>query len=70
VALNDGGTTAIKETEETSERLKADEEGQEAVTTMVNYVAATTWWNSANKRDADKEFLVGTRSASPQPEAA
>ena len=41
-ASNDGGTTARRETEETTQRQKVDEEGQEAVTTMVNYVAATT----------------------------
>ena len=70
MALNDGDTNARKETEETTQRRKVDEEGQEAVTTMVNYVAATTWWNSANQRDADKEILLGTRSASPQPEDA
>jgi hypothetical protein len=70
-APNDGGTTARRETEETTQRLKADEEGQEAVTTMVNYVAATIgtqWWNSANGRD--KEIPLGIRSASTQPEDA
>jgi hypothetical protein len=70
MALNNGDTTTRKETEEMTERRKADEEGQETVTTMVDYVEATTRWNSANQRDADKEILLGTRSASPQPEDA
>jgi hypothetical protein len=69
-ALTNGDTTATKETEETTHRRKEDEAEREAVTTMVNYVAATTWWNAANQRDADKEILLGTRSASPQPEDA
>jgi len=70
-AQNEGGTTASRETVATTQRQNADEEGQGEVTTMVNYVAATTWWNSANGRDADKELvLLRTRSASPQPEDA
>ena len=70
MARNDGDTTAGKQTAESTQRRPADEEGHEAVTTMVNYVAATTWWNAANQRDADKEILLGTRGASPQPEDA
>jgi len=34
------------------------------------HVAATTWGNAANQRDADKEILLATRGASPQPEDA
>jgi hypothetical protein len=67
MARNDGDTTARKETAETTQRRKADEEGQEAVTTMVNYVAATTWWNAANQRDADKEILLGQEALRPNP---
>jgi hypothetical protein len=70
MARNDGDTTARQETAETTQNRPANEEGQEAVTTMVNYVVATTWWNVANQRDADKEILLGTRGASPQPEDA
>ena len=69
MARHDGDTTARKETAETTQNRPADEEGQE-VTTMVNYVAATTWWNAVNQRDADKEILLGARGASPQPEDA
>ena len=59
-AQNDeGGTTARRETEEPTQKQRADYEGQAAVTTMVNYVAAMTWWNSANGRD--KEIISGTR---------
>jgi len=70
MAKNDGDTTTRNETEDTTQRRKADEVEQEAVITMVNYVAATTWWNSANQSDADKEILLGTRSASFQSEDA
>jgi len=56
------------ETEGSTQRV--DDKGQEAVTTMVNYVAATTWWHSANGRDGEKEILLRTRSVFPQPEDA
>jgi len=58
------------ETEESTQMQRADDEGQEAVSTMVNHVAEMTWWHSANGRDADKEIVRRTRSASPQPEDA
>ena len=57
MVLNDGDTTARKETEETTQRRKAHEEGQEAVTTMVNYVAATTWWNTATWGKVSNFFI-------------
>ena len=37
---------------------------------MVNYVAATIWYNSANGRDADKEIDSGTSNSVTQPEDA
>ena len=40
------------------------------MTTMVNYVAPTKWWNSANVRDADKEVESGTSSVVPKPDDA
>ena len=48
---------ARMETEEVTQKQRADDEGQETVTTMVNCVAQTTWWNSANVRD------TGTRTS-------
>ena len=58
------------ETEEATKELSADDEGQETVTTMINYVAPTTWWNTAIVRDADTEIESGTCSVVPQPEDA
>ena len=48
---NEGDTSARSETEESTQKQRTDDEGTETVTTMVNYVAATTRWNSANGRD-------------------
>ena len=44
--------------------------GQETVTTMVNYVAPTTWWKPANGKDADTGIESGESSVVPQPEDA
>jgi len=66
---NEGGTTARMETEDSAQKQREADEGQETVTTMVNYVA-TTWWNSTNGRDAEKEIEIGTSSSVPQPEDA
>ena len=65
-----GHKNARMETEEATQKQREDDEGQETVTTMVNYVAPTTWWNSANARDADTEIESGTSSVVPQPEDA
>ena len=48
----------------------ADVGGQETVTTMVNYVAPTTWWKPANEKDADTGIESGESSVVPQSEDA
>ena len=65
---NEGKTTARLETAESTQKQRADDERQETVTKIVNYMEATTWRNSASGRDAVKEFDTGTISLFPQPE--
>ena len=56
------------EHEEATQNQSADDGGQETVTTMVNYVAPTTWWKPANERDADTGIQSRESSVVPQPE--
>ena len=51
-AQNEGGTTDRRETEDSTQKQREADEGHETVTTMVNYVATTTWWNSTSGRNA------------------
>ena len=60
----------VREQEDVLKTLiqSANDGGQETVTTMVNYVAPTTWWNPAKEKDAGLES--GESSVVPQPEDA
>jgi len=59
-------------TEQEEEALirSADDGGQETVTTMVNYMAPTTWWKPADEKEADTGIGSGDISVVPQPEDA
>lgn len=59
-------------TEQEEEALfrSADDGGQETVTTMVNYMAPTTWWKPADEKEADTGIGSGESSVVPQPEDA
>ena len=58
----------VTDQEEVTLIQSANDGGQETVTTMVNYVAPTTWWNPAKEKDAGIES--GESSVVPQPEDA
>ena len=59
------------ETEDSTQKQREAAEGHETVTTMVNYVAKTAWWNSTSGRDARNEGIqIGTSSSVSQPEDA
>ena len=58
----------VSEQEKVTLVQSANDGGKETVTTMVNYVATTTWWNPVKEKGAGIES--GESSVVPQPEDA